>query len=413
MSIIVNGTTNVITGASGIEIIANTVNTGTLDVTGDTSVATSKFTVAAATGNTVVAGTLAVNGATLSTDDVAFTAFAGATTSLTIGGTGETAVVAIPGTLDWSTTTGALTVAGGVYIAKKLQVISDFSVNTNKFNVAGTTGNVTGAGTVTITSADAAALSIGRLGATTPAFVIDASAGTAITGVKLTAGAAGGGVALLAVGETNVALSLNGAGNGAMTLNTTSTGLTTLGNATGGCALAGAVTLTRSTDSASETVGLSVADTRTGAGATGWGIKGNLISNVALGSYANGVYGILSFGGSGAVTGLAAGVCAEILLGAGCTAGTYAGLEIEFGMDTSAVTGTDSSFMYLSLYGAAKATFDTNGYFFQLAGVTKNTGKLLADTTSGATARPVQALKCKTPDGIRYLPLYDTVAIAA
>jgi hypothetical protein len=50
------------------------------------------------------------------------TAFANATTLLTLGGTGASAVVALPGTLDWSGTTGALTVAGGVYIAKKLNV---------------------------------------------------------------------------------------------------------------------------------------------------------------------------------------------------------------------------------------------------------------------------------------------------
>jgi hypothetical protein len=48
-----------------------------------------------------------------------------------------------------------------------------------------------------------------------------------------------------------------------------------------------------------------------------------------------------------------------------------------------------------------------------LAGVTKGSGKLLQDTTAGATTRPVQALKVITPDGIRYLPLYVTAAIAA
>lgn len=164
---------------------------------------------------------------------------------------------------------------------------------------------------------------------------------------------------------------------------------------------------------ASETVTLSVADTRTGAGATGWAIKGDLISNVALGSYANGVYGILSLGAAGKVTGLGAGVVAEIVMGAGCTDGTYAGLEVEIGMGTNALTGTATSFMYLSLYGTAAATFDTSGYLFQLAGYTKAGGKFLQDTTSGSTIRPVQVIKVKTLDGDRYLPLYSTAAIAA
>lgn len=61
---------------------------------------------------------------------VTFTAFAGATTLLTIGGTGATSVVAVPGTLEQSGTTGALTVAGGVYVAKKLTAIGGISGGT-------------------------------------------------------------------------------------------------------------------------------------------------------------------------------------------------------------------------------------------------------------------------------------------
>ena len=104
---------------------------------------------------------------------------------------------------------------------------------------------------------------------------------------------------------------------------------------------------------------------------------------------------------------------AELVLSAGCTQGTYAPLEIELGLPTGAATGTDTSLMYLSVYGAGAAAFDTSGYLFQLAGVTKAGGKVLQDTTSGSTIRPVQVLKVKTPDGIRYLPLYSTAAIAA
>ena len=59
-----------------------------------------------------------------------FTAFAGATTSLTIGGTGATSVVAVPGTLEQSGTTGAMTVAGGVYVAKILTAIGGISGGT-------------------------------------------------------------------------------------------------------------------------------------------------------------------------------------------------------------------------------------------------------------------------------------------
>lgn len=58
----------------------------------------------------------------ITTASTSFTALAGATTLLTLGGTGASAVLAIPGTLEQSSTTGALTVAGGVYVAKKLNV---------------------------------------------------------------------------------------------------------------------------------------------------------------------------------------------------------------------------------------------------------------------------------------------------
>jgi hypothetical protein len=166
---------------------------------------------------------------------------------------------------------------------------------------------------------------------------------------------------------------------------------------------------TGSTNAAAVTTTL----TLTGAGAVGWASKSDLEANVALGAYANGLYGYLAFGASGRVTGLASGTVGEVVLSAGCTQGTYAAFEAEIGMPTGAVTGTNTSFFYLSTYGADKATFDTSGTLFNLAGVTKGSGKFLQDTTTGSTARPVQAIKVVTPDGIRYLPLYSTVAIAA
>jgi|TARA_R110000868_G_scaffold410205_2_gene697603 hypothetical protein len=163
-----------------------------------------------------------------------------------------------------------------------------------------------------------------------------------------------------------------------------------------------------------DAVAISATETITGTGGVGFSVKGAQSVNVVAGAYLSALYGILTFGSSGRVTGLAAGATAEIVLSAATTAGTYAALDLEIGMPTGAVTaGTGTSFMYLSSYGADKATFDTTGNLFTLAGIAKGTGKLLQDTTSGATIRPVQALRVITPDGVRYLPLYSTVAIAA
>ena len=173
------------------------------------------------------------------------------------------------------------------------------------------------------------------------------------------------------------------------------------------------IAVTNATTGSSNAAASTTTLTLTGVGGVGWASKSDLEANVALGAYANGLYGYLEFGASGRVTGLASGIVGEVVLSAGCTQGTYAAFEAEIGMPSGAVTGTNTSFFYLSTYGADKATFDTSGTLFNLAGVTKGSGKLLQDTTAGPTIRPVQVLKVVTPDGIRYLPLYSTAAIAA
>lgn len=107
------------------------------------------------------------------------------------------------------------------------------------------TGNITlgAAGSsqaIALVSAGASALAVGRLGATTPALKVDASTATSITGVQIKAAGTGGGVAILAIGETNVATTIDAAGTGTLKLNSvaTNSGIVTIGNTT---ALAGAV----------------------------------------------------------------------------------------------------------------------------------------------------------------------------
>ncbi len=80
----------------------------------------------------------------------------------------------------------------------------------------------------TVTSASATALSVGRLGATTPALLVDASTGTSITGFSVKSAGAGGGVALSAIGETNVNMTLDANGSGTITIGSVSTGAITL-----------------------------------------------------------------------------------------------------------------------------------------------------------------------------------------
>ncbi len=167
---------------------------------------------------------------------------------------------------------------------------------------------------------------------------------------------------------------------------------------------------------ASETVTLDVEDTRTGAGATGWAIKGGLNTNVALGSYANGVYGILNFTGSGGkVTGLGAGIASEIVMSSGCTAGTYAALELELGMPTGAVSANSgTSFIYAQVYGADIATFDTSGYLLNLQGVTAGTSKMFMNVgTTTALADFVTGLRIKIGTTDYVIPLITAAEFAS
>lgn len=95
------------------------VLSSTLEVDSDFSVATNKFNVTAASGNTAVAGTLNSVG-------------------------------------NFSVATNKLTVAaasGNTVVAGTLGVTSDVAVNTNKFNVTASSGNTTVAGTLGITGA--------------------------------------------------------------------------------------------------------------------------------------------------------------------------------------------------------------------------------------------------------------------
>ena len=94
----------------------------TLDASGQEKVTLTGTAGAFSVGGALtVTGDTALNGANLTTTAATVTAFAGATTLLTLGGTGATSVVAIPGTLDATSPTAAsLKTAGGFAAAKAI-----------------------------------------------------------------------------------------------------------------------------------------------------------------------------------------------------------------------------------------------------------------------------------------------------
>lgn len=118
------------------------VSTVASNINGDFSVATSKFTVASASGNTAVAGTLAVTGATSLSSLIT-------SGNATIGGTlGITGGLTIPGTLS---VTGASTLTGAVGMGSTLNVTGAStlaSLGVTGAATVGTTLGVTGLSTL-------------------------------------------------------------------------------------------------------------------------------------------------------------------------------------------------------------------------------------------------------------------------
>jgi hypothetical protein len=85
-----------------------------------------------------------------------------------------------------------------------------------------------------ITSSSANALAVGPNGTTNPVLQVDASTGSAATGLKVTGAAAAGGVALAVISSgTNEALTINAKGSGTISIGNSSTGAITLARATG------------------------------------------------------------------------------------------------------------------------------------------------------------------------------------
>jgi len=110
--------------------------TGTLDVTNDFAVNNNKFTVANATGNTSVAGTLGVSGISTLSSSVNIT---GAGSNLTVSGTGT-----ILGDFDINSTKFTVAAASGNTV---VDGTLDVNGATNVTNTFGVTGNITNTST--------------------------------------------------------------------------------------------------------------------------------------------------------------------------------------------------------------------------------------------------------------------------
>jgi hypothetical protein len=138
----VGGTLGV-TGASTLAALSATTGSfsSTLASTGDFSVATNKFNVVAASGNTSIAGTLVTTGA--------------GSFNSTLGVTGAT------------TLSSTLGVTGAATFSSTVDIAGNLAINTNKFNVTAASGNTSIAGTLGVTGATTLSSTLGVTGATT------------------------------------------------------------------------------------------------------------------------------------------------------------------------------------------------------------------------------------------------------
>lgn len=203
--------------------------TTSVNATGDFSVATSKFTVASASGNTLVAGTLNVTGTStvgslttagnISTSAGTISSY-GAITQTQSGQNNSLAGnLAITGNLN---VTGATTLTGNLSVPGTLSCGSDFAVNTNKFRVTASSGDTLVAGTLGVTGATTLS-SFNASGAGTVGTTLGVTGNFSVASTRFTVDSA--------TGNTVVAGTFDVAGTTTLAGNLLANGNTTIGNA--------------------------------------------------------------------------------------------------------------------------------------------------------------------------------------
>lgn len=153
-------TSSVIVAAGKTLTVNNTLTLGGTDgttMTFPTTSATLARTEAAQTFTGVQSFTSPDITTSITTGSTSFTAWSGATTLLTIGGTGASASLFAPSTLDTtSSTTGAIRTSGGISAAKAMWVGTDLTVNGGATIIGNLTvnGTTTTVNSTTVTIAD-------------------------------------------------------------------------------------------------------------------------------------------------------------------------------------------------------------------------------------------------------------------
>jgi hypothetical protein len=151
---LLTGTLNV-QGATQITGLASLQNN--LNLAGDFNLNTNKFTVANVTGNTTVAGTMDITGATTLRNNLnlAGTFAINSNKFLVTGSSGNTVIA------------GTANIAGNVVSSGTYALAGDLNINVNKFNVQASSGNTSIAGSLNVTAATGLLSTLNVTGAVT------------------------------------------------------------------------------------------------------------------------------------------------------------------------------------------------------------------------------------------------------
>ncbi len=155
-----------------------------------------------------------------------------------------------------------------------------------------------------------------------------------------------------------------------------------------------------------------VSTTLTGAGGVGGRARFALAANAALGGWANALKAITTFGATGSVTGLGSAACAELVLSAGTTGGSYAPIESELVLGSGAAIGTATSFLYGNVSGDAADTFLNGGFLFELgSGCTIDTGHVV-QAAAVSDIDSTHAIRIRVAGTTLYIPAHTSATFA-
>jgi hypothetical protein len=176
-------------------------------------------------------------------------------------------------------------------------------------------------------------------------------------------------------------------------------------------AATGQTTITHTSDSTSGSVNVEpfvMSSTMTGTGGVGGRARFALGATAALGDWANALKAITTFTGAGRVTGMASALCAEMVLSAATTQGTYAPLESELNMATGASLGAATSFLYGDVGGTGAGEILDGAYLFELGpGCIIDTGHIVQASAKSAI-NATHAIRIRAAATTLYIPAHTS-----